>query len=500
MGMSQENSNGAADPTLLDTLRKGYEADPGDVQTAARLADHYTDLGWYNEALEVYRKTLKNHENDFFLALGFGNTCYRHQDKEEALKAFKKLTQLKPERIEGWNNAGMVLMDLGRVEEAKSMFERVLDIESDNAGALLNLGNYHAGSGNPRTAIGLFERAIQAKPDFADAWFNLGNAFLAEEDYGQARNAFERAVKYRREFPSALKNLGFVCERLGLGALAIEKYRAASEIAPVDATIQINLANALLALDLADEAKSCFLKAVRLAPKNTAGWLGLRYIALLKGDLSTYLRATLAIMPHLSGDVLATSVEILLEHNYHDGASEVVRSADASGKEGDELDAMRLCVYGREKSNQGRQTAIYRRLSSLSSPPDFILKALGAYTFDRPDISSSLRFLKMIRQPGPESEYLHVACLIALDKKEEALARLSDALEQWPSNGAFLFLRARLAAAAGDNEKALECLIAALDAGFDSIDEIKNDPKLSGLFSTLMLDRSAGAVPECGTL
>ncbi|MBN1127462.1 MAG: tetratricopeptide repeat protein [Chitinispirillaceae bacterium] len=489
----RDKNQSAGDIPLLETLRSNYQSDPDDMQTAARLAEHYADLGWYNEALAVYRTALKNHGEDFFLVLGYGNTCYRHQDKKEALQAFKKLTTLRPERIEGWNNAGIVLMDLGHLEEAKAMFERVLAIEPDNAGALLNLGNYHADKGNARTAIGLFERAIETRPDFADAWFNLGNTHLVLKDYDAARNAFERAVRYRREFPSALKNLGFVYEHLGNGGKAVEQYRAAAGIAPVDATIQINLANALLGLGQSDEAKNCFLKAVRLAPKNTAGWLGLRHIALLKGDLPTYLRATLAIMPHLSGDVLAQSVDALLEHNHFDGAAEIVRSADSCNKESDELDAMRLVVYGRQKNNPGRQTALYRRLSMLPSPSDFILKALGMFTFETRDMTAALGYLQMMRKTDPGSAYLLIACLIALDKTDAARMKLDEALKRWPSSGSLLFLDARLAAGAKDMDRARTSLLAALDCGFDALDEIKKDPALSGLLATFISSPDAPA-------
>ena len=56
--------------SLLETLRAGYEADPESQQAAARLAEHYADLGWYNEALEVYRAALKIHGDDFSCASG----------------------------------------------------------------------------------------------------------------------------------------------------------------------------------------------------------------------------------------------------------------------------------------------------------------------------------------------------------------------------------------------------------------------------------------------
>ncbi|MBN2035162.1 MAG: tetratricopeptide repeat protein [Chitinispirillaceae bacterium] len=495
-----EPTNPAGDASLLEELRSVYKAAPGDAQAASRLAEHYADLGWYNEALDIYREALSVHGDDFFLLLGYGNTCYRHQDRDEALAVFNTLTKLKPERIEGWNNAGIVLMTMGRIDEARSAFERVLEIESDNAGALLNLGNYHAGKGNYPEAAGLFERAIEAKPDFADAWFNLGNTCLALKDHEKARHAFERAIRYRREFPSALKNLGFVYEQCGQLEKAVETLDAASRIDKADAGIQINLANAYLMMERFDEAKNCFLKAVRLAPKNTAGWLGLRHLALLKGDIQTYMRATLAIMPRLSGGAVAKTVEILCEFNHRHEAGEVVDSADACGKGGDDLDAQRLVVYRLQNRNKSRQTALYKRLSSTGGLSDAALKALGTYAVENNDFESALRHLRRMKTADATAGYLTVRALMALGHQRQAREALEKATGQWPQNGALRFLRARLEHSEGRRDKARQYLIEALDLGFDTMDEIKKDPEMAYLFATLTAERPVQAAGDSRAL
>jgi tetratricopeptide (TPR) repeat protein len=486
---ANEKNEPAAAQSLLETLRAGYDADPQSRQGAALLAEHYADLGWYNESLDVYRAALKIHHDDFFLHLGYGNTCYQHHDLEEALRAFRTLTELKPERIEGWNNTGIVLMSLERVEEAKGAFERVLAIEPDNAGALLNLGNYFAGKGDGPSAIGLFERAIETRPDFADAWFNLGNTHLAAKDHVKAQKAFERAIRLRREFVSAHKNLGYIHELSGSWDKAIESYGAAAQLDRADATLHINLANAYLALDRFDEAKSCFLKAVRLAPKNTAGWLGLRHISLLKGDIPTYLRSTNAILPHLDGPIIAKTVGILLELHHRPEALEVINSADNCNKEGDELDAQRLLVYRLENINAGKRTALYKRLSGLPSLSDTVLRALGRYAMENGDFEQALNHLEKIRAQETAAEYLKIACLIALGRTDAAREKTASAIEQWPANGAFRFCEARLRCRGGDLESARASLIQALDSGFYAIDDIKMDPEMAHLFATLAASR-----------
>lgn len=482
----------APEGNLLETLRAEYDAAPGNTQAASHLAEHYSDLGWLNEALDVYRTALARHPDDFYLQLGYGNTCYRHQDMEDALKAFRRLTELRPDRIEGWNNSGIVLMSLGRAEEAKSAFEWVLAIEPENAGALLNLGNYYAGIGDPAAAAGLFEQAIEVRPDFADAWFNLGNARSALGEDDHAQRAYERAIRVRREFGSAYKNLGVIHERREDWEKAVECYLAAAAFDRADAGLQINLANAYLALERFDDAKSCFLKAVRLSPKNTAGWLGLRHLALLKGDIPTYLRSTCAIIPHLDAGVIAATIDVLLSLHHLPEAIDVLRSAEACSKEGDDLDAQRLLVYHLEQREKGRQTALYKKLSQLSTLSDPSLRALGRYALETGDPAAALRHLKKIAIPDAVTEYLAIACLLASHERDTARERLARAIERWPASGALRFLDARIAMAEGDREGARIRLIEALDNGFCSEEEIKKDPELSYLFATLAT-RPAGS-------
>jgi Tfp pilus assembly protein PilF len=126
---------------LLEQLRAACAENPSDPQAAARLAEHYADLGWYNEAMELYRDALALTGDDYFLLLSYGCSCFRRRSLPEALAAFLKLTTLRPERTEGWNNAGLVFLTMGKPAEASVLFDTVLALEPHNTGALLNLGN-----------------------------------------------------------------------------------------------------------------------------------------------------------------------------------------------------------------------------------------------------------------------------------------------------------------------------------------------------------------------
>jgi tetratricopeptide (TPR) repeat protein len=342
---------------ILEDLRASWAADRSDPRAASRLAEHYGDLGWFNEAEEVYRDALALSGDDYFLLLSYGNACYRRAAWTQALEVFLKLTRLMPGRVEGWNNAGMAFVKIGNFGDAAGLFRTMLAIEPDNPGALLNLGNCHAARGELAEAAKLFKRAIAVSPDCADAWYNLGNTHLSQKEYPEARASFERALRYRPEFPSALKNLGVAFEFLNENDRAFACFRKAAELGRTDSGAYVNLARACCSRDEIGEAKGYFLKAVRLEPRSVDAWLGLSTIALMKGDVAACLRCMLAIIPNLSAGRAVRCARILLELGRPREALQVLDAAKKQSLCSDELDALRHDATG-QCGEEGDRVAV----------------------------------------------------------------------------------------------------------------------------------------------
>ena len=463
---------------LLSALRKAHAAEPDDPQATCRLAEHYADRGWLHEALEMYREALTKNADDFFLLLSCGNACCRRQDYAVARDVFTRCTVLRPDRVEGWNNAGIVHMTMGTREGARESFTRALELEPDNAGTLLNLGNCFADLGEPDKAKSIFERALKFRPDFADAWFNLGNLQYAAGRYGEARTCFERAIRYKREFPSAQKNLGVVFERLGEWTKAADCDRAAAELDKTDAGSRINLANVFIAEEKFEAAANSFKEAVRLAPRNVRGWLGLRYIALLKGDMPT-LRACNARNPAAAGrrncgaerrgPPCARPQRRCPPNN---------RCGYRCGKKGDDLDAQRILVYQVTGGNEERTARIYSRLSSLAATSASIRKSLAFYDLRRENVHAAISRIEENGMVDREMQYLLVRALLAAGDGAGARGRLAEYRASRPLDGELSLLAARVAAEDNDTSRAKALLLQAVVQGTDSTDLLDAEPGL----------------------
>ncbi len=469
----------------LTALRQAYEQHPEDRETALHLAQQYSDIGWYNEALAVYQSALEIAPEDPNLVLEYGNTAFRKGDFKSAITLFEKLTVIRPERIEGWNNLGIARSEVGDHDGAHDAFQKVLDLEPDNPGALLNMGNYLYEKKKFDEAKNYFERACKARIDFPDAWFNLGNVLIELEDYGAARKAFEKAIRYRREFPSALKNLGWIHEREQRFAEAKECYTEALLGSKADARLHVNLGNVNIRLKKYDEAKSCFLKAVRLAPNDIHGWMGLRGYALAKGDVATFMRATMAVLPRLSEETLAQSIEVLYELNQFDKAEDLLSQADRLGRGGDLIDCMRLLLYRKNGEHEEVLPELVRRLSALDDPQDAVLKGLARYHLVCGDYDTAARVIGRMDMPDVSAKAILWRAMIGLGTVTEAKREIREFMAQHPENYDTCFLLAAIEAQRGNERRAEVLLVHALDRGFSNMEELHAHPGLHSIFETM---------------
>jgi tetratricopeptide (TPR) repeat protein len=476
--------NGNCDP-VLERLRQTYNTAPQDTENTVRLIQYLSDQGWYNEAIDIARAAMEKDGQNYTLVLEYGNTCFRKNDLKEAEQAFLRLTRLKPDRIEGWNNLGIVLVQLSELEKAGEAFAKVLSIEPDNPGALVNMGNHYSNKGEFAKARSYFEHAVQVCPDFTDAWYNLGNVLLALEDYEGARAAYEKALKYQENFSSALKNMGYACERCGEYEKAEQCYLRAIELNKADFSLRVNLGNLFFKQKKYDDAKKCYLKAVKLAPHMLSGWMGLRYLSLAKGDLNTFIRATLAVLPRLNEETLAQSIEILFEHNQIEKAEEILAQADRLGRKGDALDLQRLLIYQRKKVNSEKAQIIYKRLSEKSVLTDQVRKGLARYALHNNDYDTAIAHVEKMTKSDSTSKSILWRALLARKEERKVKQLVQLHIKDDPDYFDSWFILAVIEASRGNRIRAERFLIKALENGFTNIEELNQYSHLKQIFETL---------------
>ena len=140
---------------------------------------------------------------------------------DEALKAFDRALELRPDYPQALINRGNALEDLRRPDAALASYDRALSIMPGNAGFHINRGNAISALGDHRGALESYDRAIALDAASAGAFYCRGEALLELGHFDEAADSFGRALV----LDPALENLLgmwlhtrlMVCDWRGIG-------------------------------------------------------------------------------------------------------------------------------------------------------------------------------------------------------------------------------------------------------------------------------------------
>ncbi len=231
-----------------------------------RQHDHA--VAWLSRAIALEPKTL------YLTTLG---TVLLQQGRgEEALAAFDRAIELKPDDAELWSNRGLCLNHLKRPADAITSFQHALMLDPRHGEAAteaarllyqanrfeeallhfnlcdeLRPDNFQTLHMRAETLqkLGRFEEALADRqrahlldPANADACIGLGNSLASLGRYEEALPWFDRALALREDVAFGLRSKAIALEQLGRFDEALAAYRRAKLVDPNEAEAEWNLA------------------------------------------------------------------------------------------------------------------------------------------------------------------------------------------------------------------------------------------------------------------
>ncbi len=163
---------------------------------------------------------------------------------EDAANAFRQALADQAYSVEAQLGLATALNRLGRNEDAARAFRRAVEIQPGWWSTHSHLGVFQLTTGDLAGALESFRTALRLSPDNTRVLDNLGVT------YQQLGRHEEAIVEYRRSIgirptASALSNLGTCLFVLGRYSEAVQAYERASSMNPGDATLWVNLGDAL---------------------------------------------------------------------------------------------------------------------------------------------------------------------------------------------------------------------------------------------------------------
>ena len=236
------------------------------LDEATNIALGHMQQGNYRVAEMVLKDILNaapDHHNSHYL---IGLARYFMGNTQGALEHIEKAVEADDAEAEWFCNHGILLNEVGRIEEALIAYDKGIEADPDYANSYWNKSHTLWLAERYEEAEGAARKGIEMDPECAEAWLNLGTAVVKLGRLEEAAEAWEKSIELNPDFSFAWNNLGNVLRELGKLEAAAEKCRKAIELDPEYAQSKNNLANALLDMGQTKEAEELYRQAIKLEP------------------------------------------------------------------------------------------------------------------------------------------------------------------------------------------------------------------------------------------
>ena len=148
---------------------------------------------------------------------------------------------MKPDYAEAHSDLGIILRELGKLDESEKSFRQAITLKPDFAAAHSNLGNTLQELGRLDESESSHRKAIVLKPDFAVAYNNLGNTLKDLRKLDEAEASLRQAITLKPDYAKAYIKLGVILHELGRLEEAETSYTQAIVLQPDYAEAHSNL-------------------------------------------------------------------------------------------------------------------------------------------------------------------------------------------------------------------------------------------------------------------
>lgn len=194
--------------TFIEPIARDYRTN---LEIQALYAEVLVDARRYDEAWMAARRALKCDER-FVPALIALTKASRAQGRDElADSILDRAMAIDPNVAELYFLTGEKLKDEpGRLRDALQAYERAVQLRPDYAEARMALGIQLLAGGNYDDALSHFQAAEKLVPNVPAVHVNLGDAHRASQRWTDAQRAYLRALELESKLPEAHFGLGLL--------------------------------------------------------------------------------------------------------------------------------------------------------------------------------------------------------------------------------------------------------------------------------------------------
>jgi len=211
-------------------------------------------------------------------------------EADKAVELIEKAIEITPNNSVFWGNLGVALRRSERIEEAIAAYQRALQLDPNSADAHFNLGKSLRLVGRELDAEERFVTAIKLHSSKPAPFLSLMNLYVEQRKLSEALVIGTKAISLCPANSELHMSLGAIYKRLQHFDKAVEHYRTAAALSPMNLDALCRVASTLLTRHQIEEGKQWLERAFKIDPNNihVLNSLGLLYTTL--GDTTNAIR------------------------------------------------------------------------------------------------------------------------------------------------------------------------------------------------------------------
>ena len=163
--------------------------------------------------------------------------------KNETVEFLTKAIEINPNQAGTYNNLGMALKEINRLDESLTRFDQAIKIDPDYTEAYFNRGSVLRELKRFEEALVSYNESIKTNPNNAGPYYNRGAIFIELKRFEEAIACYDQAIASSSDYLGAHLNRGYALQKLNRIDEAKLSYRRAIEINPdhIDAHYNLSL-------------------------------------------------------------------------------------------------------------------------------------------------------------------------------------------------------------------------------------------------------------------
>jgi tetratricopeptide (TPR) repeat protein len=222
----------------LKVLERSFATQKYDPDLYLLAGFDWVALNRVRLAKPFYQAAAQLAPDDFMMHYHLGRLYYTDQLFENAEKEFRRVLELNPTFVRGYDNLGLALEPLGKEEEAIQSYRKAIDLAIQQnikyEWPQINLSNFLFKKNRFDESLELARQAVAINPRSAEANLALGMALAKKGRDQEAIEALKEAVRNNPQLSRPHYHLGQIYRKQGLQEEAAKELKTFEELNKVE--------------------------------------------------------------------------------------------------------------------------------------------------------------------------------------------------------------------------------------------------------------------------